>query len=97
MLKTLLSAATGNGRSSEFFSTRVDRTVRVSFSGTIGTATIALEISPVDALGSTFIPTGAEFLTGQLDPVMIELRAGDRLYANQTGVGGGTSSTVRVQ
>lgn len=96
-LKLLLSAATGDGRSSQYFTAPWDMTVRVAFSGTIGTATIALEVSPVDAAGSVFIPTGAEFKTGSLTPVMIELRAGDRVYANQTGSGGGTSSTVRVQ
>ena len=96
MLTTLLSAATADGRSSTYFTAPGDMTVRVSFSGTIGTATISLEISPIDAPGTTFIPLGAEFKTGQLTPVILDLRAGDQLYAYQINTSG-TSSTVRVQ
>lgn len=88
----LLDAATANGRSTAYLAPPDDYTAKVLFSGTIGNATISLETSP-DA-GTTFIATGKTFTSGAVEPAMIEIKRGERLYANQTGIGGGTSSTI---
>jgi len=95
MYKKLLDGATGNGRSTEYFEAPNDMEVRVLHLGTIGSASVAMEITTQENR-STYIPVGLTFASGSVLPQMLELRAGDRLYANQTGASG-TTTTILVQ
>lgn len=94
-MERLFSSRTANGRSSDVGTGLLGRAValggeaKIMFSGTIGAATISVDTSPDG--GTTWIPSGATFVSGATNPVIIELSPGELLSVNMTGASGTTA------
>lgn len=87
----ILDGATGNGRSS-VLQNQVESERMFCFTGTIGGATISIDLSND---GSTWFNTGAEFATGDTDPKMVKVQ--DKQYMSVIVSGAsGTTATVEI-
>lgn len=87
----ILDAATGNGRSSTL-QNQVESERMFCFTGTIGGATITIDLSND---GTTWFNTGAVFATGDLTPKIVKVQDRQHMSVIVSGASG-TTATVEI-
>lgn len=90
-IEKILDAATGNGRSDTVL-VRGEGEYMLCFTGTIGGATISIDLSND---GATWFSTGAEFVSGDTEPKVVKVQDGQYISVNVSGASG-TTATVEV-